>query len=410
MKEKLSLLETRLNFKAIVLGAFIASVPFSRPLSIILLSTFALFWLVESSAKEKYYTISNRLAVILPGILFLIYSLSLLYSYNKDFFFLEKRLLLFFMPIIIGSTKLDKRQIIFILNCFIISCLLFTIWSFIEAYKFYNLPTEHFSWQHLPHQLAKNFHAPYLALFLVLSNFFVLFQSSKGNTLSGWQWFVLIYFSLYILILSSRTALISNTGMLLFYFYLNLASNRKLRYFWLCILAFFLIFAATYQFYPHFQERFTAVSKVGYGIIDRIITFKASIEIILKNPLFGVGVGDIQNEMSIIYDRLALSNYFYRLNSHNQYLFTTASSGLVGLLALLAMMLYPVFISLKHRKNFFIVLYLIFSLAFMTEVVLARYWGVATFSFFYSLFTSYLLDLVHKKEDEPFFQKIEAVG
>lgn len=386
----------RNKLKGFILGLFIATVPWNRPLSIVIFSLFIILWISESSLQEKYKLAKTRLRVLFPAILFILYGISLFYSENKNFSYVETKLFLLVLPLVLTATRIYKEQIIIILETFVLGSFLATITSFVLAINFYNQPTEHFSIIHLPHQLSSILHAPYFSLLLVLSNLFILLKQKLKNQPVGPYLILIVYFSLFILILSSRTALVCNFLLLCIYFYYQLRPKHKLVSFLSFLLGIIAILVITYFAFPHFQERVSAFSKEGNGISDRAFTFKASLEVISENPLLGVGIGDLQTQLNKIYNRWNLSAYFYSLNPHNEYLYTAASTGVIGFFLLLVMLLLPTTLSFKTKNYLIAAFYLIFVLSFMTEALLARYWGVALFSFFYAIFFSYLVD---KKEE-----------
>lgn len=380
------------NLKVILLGSFIGSVLFSRTISIGILGVFAMLWLFSTSLDEKKECLREHKAVLLLCLLFLLMALSLLYSQHNGLRYLEKELLLLILPLILGSIKIDNGDVHGILRLYVISCLLFTLISFIEAYHFYTLPTEHFSIQHLPHQLSDRIHAPYLSLLLVLANLSILLINNDREQFYKIDIVLCLYFTIFILILSSRTALFCNISLLVAYLYFRLAKQQKVGIY----IAFLIILAAvigfTFKNYAHFQERFAAITSAGYGVSERLTIYQASLSVILEHPFTGVGIGDIQAELNNVYKSWGLPEHFYQFNPHNQYLHITMAVGLAGLLLFLYLMLFPIYLAMKAKKPLFTAFYIIFILAFLTEVVLSRYWGVAAFAFFYTIFTSFLID------------------
>jgi O-antigen ligase len=388
-------LEKQISFKAFFLGLHAATIPFNRTLSIVLLGIYGLLWLKDASFRVKFEMLKRHALVLLPTLVFCLYGLSLLYSTEKDFFILEKRAFLFIVPILIASTSITQKQSIVILKLFILGCSLLTILSIIQAIRFYSLPTEHFTLEHLPHQLSSLFHAPYYSLFLVLSNYFILFISYQRQKALGWKILLIIFFSLFILVLSSRTALACNIILLLSYSYFQISSKYRAKVLFAALAGLISMLFIAFQYYPHFQKRLTGVSEVGNGISERLTVYKASAEVIYTNIFLGVGVGDVETEMHKIFDQWNLPEDFYELNPHNEYLYTWASTGLVGLCVFLFMLLYPVWLSFKKAKYIYAAFYIIFAFGFMTEVLLSRFWGVACFSLFYSIFTLELVVAVN---------------
>ncbi len=136
-------------------------------------------------------------------------------------------------------------------------------------------------------------------------------------------------------------------------------------------------------------EKFVALLSYGreleIGLGERLQIWKNSFQIISNNPIYGVGIGDVQAELDLQYYFSGFDKGIdHRYNSHNQFLQTLVSSGLLGLIALLG-----IFLSLLRRARKFKLIYyfLIISLILMmVDSVLILQHGVYLFAFFASLF------------------------
>ena len=121
----------------------------------------------------------------------------------------------------------------------------------------------------------------------------------------------------------------------------------------------------------------------GHSVMQRIEFWKASLEIIKRNVLYGVGTGDLNEEFKRFYEvsnsRLGEK---WRLRSHNQYLSIGVAFGLPGVLYFIFALVYPM-IKLKRYKSF---LYLSFwitaVLSMIAEDTLETQAGVTFFAFF----------------------------
>ena len=90
----------------------------------------------------------------------------------------------------------------------------------------------------------------------------------------------------------------------------------------------------------------------------RIFLWKAAIEVIKEKPIFGYGISNAQEQFDIV--RAKHQTEEFRLDckhiriitSHNQFLQTTMEFGIFGLLILLFIYFYPIFIADKNRKLF----------------------------------------------------------
>jgi len=126
--------------------------------------------------------------------------------------------------------------------------------------------------------------------------------------------------------------------------------------------------------YRSISMRFEAWEKTAY--------------IIAKNPVLGVGIGDVKDELELAYLKLGtVLEPQNRLPPHNQYLETMAGQGLVGfglLLAIIGLGFYRVWTT----QNYLMLCLMIPVLfAFLVESTLERQIGVTFFAFYWVYFT-----------------------
>jgi len=118
----------------------------------------------------------------------------------------------------------------------------------------------------------------------------------------------------------------------------------------------------------------------------RLVLWENSLELIKESPIFGYGIGDIQDLLS----QQMKSNGFLVLaerksNCHNQYLQFLMSIGLIGL-ALFIISIFYYFNKFKNENNILGATVLIFFLLlFMTESFLDRQNGIIIYSLVLSL-------------------------
>src|SRR5690606_17752557 len=93
---------------------------------------------------------------------------------------------------------------------------------------------------------------------------------------------------------------------------------------------------------------------------NRIVIWKNSIELIRLTPVFGLGTGDVQDELIKVYKKNKELWRMQFFNSHNQYIDYWLRYGIVGL-TIFAFMLIYVFRYSYKRSNF---LYFAFLLSF----------------------------------------------
>jgi O-antigen ligase len=109
----------------------------------------------------------------------------------------------------------------------------------------------------------------------------------------------------------------------------------------------------------------------------RLISWNAAIEIIKSHPALGVGLGDVRNELKIIYKKENQEvAYTKALNAHNQFLQTSVGIGLPGLIALLGMLLFFILSSYHNRYKLGIVLGVLVFINLLFESMLETQAGI----------------------------------
>ncbi|HSW67445.1 MAG TPA: O-antigen ligase family protein [Bacteroidales bacterium] len=108
--------------------------------------------------------------------------------------------------------------------------------------------------------------------------------------------------------------------------------------------------------------------------------------LIARNPIFGVGTGDIKNAFANAYvETNSPLEPRFRKRSHNQYLSIAVTFGLAGLAWFVVALLYPVFKLRRTGDLLFAAFLLIGLLSMLGEDTLETQAGVTFFAAFYSL-------------------------
>lgn len=124
----------------------------------------------------------------------------------------------------------------------------------------------------------------------------------------------------------------------------------------------------------------------GGSLSQRIEYTRASLYLIKKHPLFGVGTGDIPTAFQQAYEELdSPLEQQYRHRAHNQYLAIAVTFGLVGLLWFLLTLLVPYCSSKRHRNYLYTIFLVIMLISMLAEDTLETQAGVSLFAFFNSL-------------------------
>ncbi|NOZ45505.1 MAG: aminotransferase class I/II-fold pyridoxal phosphate-dependent enzyme [Chlorobi bacterium] len=120
----------------------------------------------------------------------------------------------------------------------------------------------------------------------------------------------------------------------------------------------------------------------------RLDVWYSSIQVIQENFLFGVGAGDIKDNLFEKYE----ANNFHtgverQYNSHQQFLETFIGQGIIGLFLLLFLLVIPFYKSIEEKNFLWFSLVFIVFMNFLFESMLNTIAGVTFFGFFYSLIT-----------------------
>lgn len=138
-------------------------------------------------------------------------------------------------------------------------------------------------------------------------------------------------------------------------------------------------------FYEIENYRKTGIAN-GFSMAMRLEFWETAAKIIEKNPIIGVGTGDIKDafQEQYIKDNSLLEEQ-YRRRSHNQYITFFATFGVAGLLVFTFFLFAPLSYLVNYRSAYWC-FWMIAVLSFLAEDTLETQAGVTFFAFFNSLF------------------------
>jgi hypothetical protein len=207
------------------------------------------------------------------------------------------------------------------------------------------------------------------------------------------------WFILFLHIMAAKTGLI--TFYLCFFIYcmskMSAAKNKLLPIagcllpFCLFLIAYFLlptfhnrVHYVLWDFHQYHKGIFLAGTSDGV----RVISWKGGWQIITENVFSGIGFGDIKNHMQQFY----YSSFGY-LTPHdwifpNQLLMYGCGAGIIGLIAIVCVALYPFFIQNKRNDIFFICFSAGTFICFLSDIPLEGQYGVFLYCFFAKWFST----------------------
>ncbi len=255
--------------------------------------------------------------------------------------------------LIFSQVKLDPKTVYRILYFFVGCMFIAALYShsvkladfFINGEasfrSFFNL---HYSYMELAKTI--NLHPTYYAYYLLTAIAILLdfFKNKRNNWAIALAVFLIVYFSFFIVHLSSRIGIVGLYLMLMCFFmsyFFNGGCSRKIKGFlglglFHFLIGFFVLNVGTTKY--RFQHLFGFSYYDGYTVNDgdhKIRLWSAALKS-NKSIFFGNGIGDVGQSLNEQYLLDGLSKpHQESYNSHNQYIEFYVASGAIGVLLLL---------------------------------------------------------------------------
>ena len=343
------------------------------------------------SAAKLYF--KTWIGISFFGI-FMVYFLSIVNTSNLPEFgnILKNRLPFLFIPLsLICVNNLEKKHLKLIQYIFICCCLISSFWSYFQYIQNVELYTKLYTQGEVIPTLI---HHVSFAVLLCISVLFVLNNLiSDGTKITKIiNLILLIWFIYFIHILSVRTGIVLfYIGVMLFGIS-SLFTNKKPIFVISLLLLLLLSAYISYQKIPTLKSK---IEYTFYGISQyknqqdstnqvsdsrRILSDKIGIEIIQKNKLFGVGIGDLKEEMNLFYKQhYPLFKPDVYSHIHNQYLYTFCGVGLISGLLFCIFLMLPFIQFIKEKNLVFSIIYLLLLLVMIWESFIEGQVGTSIF-------------------------------
>lgn len=397
-------IEKKMNFfLSFLLILFPASFPFYHSVSSVLTIAILFLWGLLGGYKNIFTALKNKIVFILI-LTFLIPLVSVLYSHNKEvgLFSIQKTLSLLIFPLVLFTTKLNRKTTQSIIYSFAISCSVASICCFLYAIgrnysmnSFTTIIPDLFGTT-MSDQLLGISHV-YLSLYvsftiIIFSYFLIAKEKHNFNSILV---IILIAFLLFFLfLLGGKMSIIALFILALISCITFIIKTKR----WFVGGVFFIlplsIFFLTIRNSQYAKDRFSALfNSTNYeignnswnSIGSRVSILKCTIDNFKTNPIVGTGVGDVQDDLDQCTGDLEFTS-LKGMNPHNQYLQYLLGVGLIGMIVFLVSLIYPFLIAYRDKNKLYMCFIFIFSLCFLTESLLERQHGVMFFAFFNSLF------------------------
>ncbi|MBP7498128.1 MAG: O-antigen ligase family protein [Bacteroidales bacterium] len=383
----------------ILLSLFI---PLIKTISSLLIILISVLWLLTGAFTNKFKILYQNKIFLFFIAYYLIYLAGITYSSNIRFalFDLEIKLALLFFPLILGSLyinffkKLDYEKIE---NSYIISCIAGSLFCLIRAFIRYFKEDNSLVFYYK--EFSYLFHPSYYAMFLILAIIFLIYKT-MNNPIGNKSWIInslmILYFILIIVLLSSKSGIFSFLLIFIFFIFYYTVKIRKIKRSILILFVALSLFFCLYKIFPYSFGRIEIAKKTlemtkisantSDGTSERILIWKTSLEIIRENFLFGVGTGDIKDELMRKYKEKKMTTaYNLKLNAHNQYLQSFIATGFLGFIIFLSSLILPAIIAIRQKNIIYLMFIFLVAFNFLFESMLEVQAGVVFYAFFNSL-------------------------
>lgn len=375
---------------------------YSRVLMSIGMGLIFLGAVINPKIKENTKSFFSQKLWWIVSLLFFVYLISGLYTENYAAYQerLKIRLPFLLLPFAFASLKpFERKDYLRLFYYFLLLITGSAIYSTIQYYKNYDeINFLYFQSKVLPtpvHPIRYSLMVVFsiaAGIYFIATSFFLYFRFEKVL-----QFVIISFLIFYLHILSSRISL------LLFYF---LSLSGAVYYFikfkkWFIlsgvIILLTLIPILSYHYLDSFKHRVwntqldVKIANEGgnanyWSIGKRFVAWKIAWTIFKKNPVLGVGVADLKDEMQKYYqnDYPEFEDWSWIL-PHNQFLHYLASFGIIGFLLFIYSLFFPVFHQRNWRDYFFLIHFLIFFMSLFTESTLEDQRGTCFYIFFLCL-------------------------
>lgn len=372
----------------VLISIFIITITAKIQINSMAIGLLAAWWLVAGRYRLSFAVLKDSKIFLTLFAYYIMHVVSMIYSSNLPYGLrtLETKSSLVALPILLCGIRWDINLRNYTLKLYVITVIVTTLVSLVSTvieYGFNINDLSYFSWVlPLTIDLPSNYYALFVVFALIVLIFGTLkssFQIKKPLAIAG-----VIYLLLFLALLSSRASFFAFFLILLIYFGRLIVSGKKearragiIATLVTCVLASVLVVSV-----PYLRDRVSQVVR-GLDHDPRYPVFRSCLEVISTYPIFGVGIGDVQDVLQETYKKHNFQEaYMNRYNPHNDLLQIQVTTGIVGTslyLFLIFQMLRYIWVERNIFMISFVVLYLIAS---VSESVLERNKGVVFFAFF----------------------------
>lgn len=385
----------------LITGLFISRFLISLGMISIIVSS-----LIDGNLASKTKAFFKNKAFLFFLLIFILHFISIFWSSDLPYFWdrINIKLPFLLLPFaFLSSHKLRPQDYKLILNYFVGCSLMAVFWSlghFISDYQ--NYIEIYSKGQILPTPIQ---HIRF-SIIIVLSVAILIYFRLNEWVLKYRQekyihYLLIIFFVAYLHLLAVRSGLLCLYAILAYLFLYIIISQKKYKLGIASLFGTLLLFIIAYSTIPTIKNKidYTRYSislfQKNEKIRDlsdsrRLGSIFAGLNITKENPILGCGLGDIKEKTNSYLKDHYPGIQDLSLLPHNQYVFVSASLGILGLLLFLLFTFYPWFYAGAFKDPLLSMAHIIFFSSFLVEHTLEAQIGTALYIFFLLLVLKYL--------------------
>jgi O-antigen ligase len=404
--------ERVLSFVPFIICAFLFCLSFSPLISAICEGILVFIWLINQKYKASRLLILENKILLLPGLFYLLHLVSIFYSSNWQYASLDYQIKLSYLlfPIVLSGFSFSISEIrkfkFYFIGGVVVTSIFYFVYASIRYFESGDTGLFFYS------EYSRFMHPGYFTIYLnlafifLMENYFLNAEKKKSERVI--LFLIMFFVFANITLLSARMAwIVAVLTILIYYFILFFKSQIQKREKYISILFVLLMIGfqmGANRFNNKSDSRFKQIEDAienpsqmtqapertyegESGITARVHLWKNAAELISQNLFFGVGAGDLKEDLIKVYGK---NNFAYgiknNMSPHNQYLHTTVILGVFGLCFLLTMLFMPAVAAFKNQQWIYFLFMVIIVVNCITESILERQSGVMLFAFFNSLF------------------------
>tara|TARA_B100000795_G_scaffold263635_1_gene243062 strand:+ start:1046 stop:2206 length:1161 start_codon:yes stop_codon:yes gene_type:complete len=361
-----------------------------------------LLWLFSGDYQNKYLQITSNKLLLASILFFALHVIGLLWTENLIWgLHIVHKMWYFLLLLPIFYTIVRKEYIRFYISAFLLAITFTEIASYLVWFEIIE-PFKNASVRNPTPFMSHISYNPILAFAIYLVLHEIFFNKKLSNLLLYFYCFFSITMTINMFITGGRAGQVIFFVMLLILIF-QVLNTQRVRALILSALVMPLIFITAYYSSSLFNERVNLA-------INEVVTFQEtkgfdsktyshtsvglrlamalnSWQIIKKNPIIGVGTGDLPQEYKKI-NEISFPKLVNVENPHNMYSFVLVNLGFIGLLSMLAIFYYQIKLSFnsssKLIRDLGITMPLMFLVLMLSDSYLLGHYTTLMFIFFSS--------------------------